>query len=126
MPSPMENSRSGRSESLDEMDQGAQCDAGGAFGEPGLGVVVPSGACNVEVNPRSVAGEFSDEPCSGDGTAAFSATDILYVGETALDEFTIFVVHGELPHFFASGFGAGEEFVGPRLIVAKNADVNVS
>src|SRR2546430_12492146 len=34
----------------------AEGHAGGASGQPGLGVVVPGGARDVEVNPRRVAG----------------------------------------------------------------------
>src|SRR5712691_5469038 len=91
----------------DEVDQGAEGYACGAFGEPGLGVVVPGGACDVEVNPRRVAGKFADEPSTGDGPAAFSAADVLHVGEAAFDEFAVFVVHRHGPHFFAGGFSAG-------------------
>src|SRR5579863_9787577 len=107
------------------MNQGAQGYASGALREPRLGIVVPGGASDVEVDPWSVAGEFPDEPRAGDGATAFSATDVLNIGKAALNEFPIFVVHGELPHFFASRFRAGEKFVGPRLIVAKDADVDV-
>ena len=107
------------------MDQGAKGDTRGAFGEPGFGVVVPGSARNVEVNPRSVAGKFADEPGAGDGTAAFTAADILNVGEAAFDEFAIFVIHGHGPHFFAGGFGAGEKLVCPGLVGAEDADVDV-
>src|SRR5579863_10082015 len=107
------------------MDKSTEGDASGALREPWLSVVVPGGACDVEVDPRSVAGEFPDEPRAGDGASAFAAADVLNVGKAAFNEFPIFVVHGELPHFFASSFRAGEEFVGPRLIVAKDADVDV-
>src|SRR5882724_47031 len=107
------------------MDEGAEGYAGGAFGEPRLGVVIPGGAGDVQVDPRRVAREFADEPSTGDGTAAFAATDVLDVCKAALDEFAIFVVHGQLPHFFTNGFGAGEEFVGPGLVGAEDTDVNV-
>src|ERR1700682_4796805 len=75
--------------------------------------------------PWSVSREFADEHCAGDGAAAFSAADVLNVGERTLDEFAVFLVHGHLPHFFAGRFGAGEKLVGPDLIVAKNAGVDV-
>src|SRR2546430_960679 len=71
--------------SLDQVHQCAEGDAGGAFGEPRLGIVVPGGAGDVEVNPWRVAGEFADEPRAGDGTAAFAAADVLDVGKTSLD-----------------------------------------
>ena len=57
--------------------------------------------------------------------AAFAAANILNVGEAALDEFAILVVHRHLPHFFAGGFGAGKQLVGPGLIGAEHADVDV-
>src|SRR5260370_15371051 len=75
-----------------EMDEGAEGDAGGAFGEPGLGVVVPGGAGDVQVDPRRVAGELLDEHGAGDGAAAFYAADVLGVGYVSLDEFDVVVV----------------------------------
>src|SRR5579872_7239445 len=111
----------------DEVDEGAEGDAGGAFGEPGLGVVVPGGAGDVEVDPGGVAGEFADEPGAGDAAAAFAAANVLNVGEAAFDELAVFVVHRHLPHFLADGFGGGEELVCPGLIGAgENADVDAS
>src|SRR5712691_1583141 len=109
----------------DEVDQGAEGYAGGAFGEPGLGVVVPGGAGDVEVNPGRVAGEFLDEHGAGDGAAAFAAADVLDVGDGSLDEIAVVVVDGHLPHFFADGFGAGEKLVGKGLVGAEDADVDV-
>src|SRR5713226_395171 len=109
----------------DEVDQGAEGYAGGAFGEPGLGVVVPSGAGNVQVNPGRVAGEFLDEHGAGNGAAAFAAADVLDVGDGSLDEIAVVVVDGHLPHFFADGFRAGEELFGERLVGAEDADVDV-
>src|SRR5262249_41066432 len=88
--------------------------------------VVPGGACDIEVNPRRVACKFADEPCAGDGAAALAAADVLNVGEAAFDEFAILVVHRKLPHFFAGGFGGGEELVGPALVgAAEDADVDI-
>src|SRR5712664_4751859 len=107
-----------------EVDEGAEGYASGAFGEPGLGVIVPGGAGDVEVNPRRVAGEFLDEHGTGDGAAAFAAADVLDVGDGALDEFAVVVVDGHLPHFFADGFGTGEQFVGEGLVGAEDADVD--
>src|SRR5712692_1315571 len=114
-----------RSIRQDEVDEGAEGDAGGAFGEPGLGVVVPGGAGDVQVNPGRVAGELLDEHGAGDGAAAFAAADVLDVGDGALDEFAVVVVDGHLPHFFADGFRTGEEFIGKRLVGAEDADVDV-
>ena len=107
------------------MNKSPEGDAGGAFGEPGFGVIIPRGARDIEVNPWSVACEFADEPRASDGTPTFAAADVLNVGEAAFDKFTIFVVHGELPHFFSGGFGAGEELVRPGLIGAENANVDI-
>ncbi len=107
------------------MDEGAEGHASGAFGEPGLGVVVPGRAGNVQVNPRRVACEFANEPSAGDGAAAFAAADVLNVSEAALNEFAILVIHRQLPHFFADGFGAGEELLGPGLVGAEDADVDI-
>src|SRR5579871_3703661 len=108
------------------MDESAEGDTSRAFGEPGLSVVVPGGSGDVEVNPRRVACKFANEPCARDGAAAFAAADVLNVGEATLDELTVFVIHGELPHFFADGFRRSEELVGPGLIRAtEDADVYV-
>src|SRR5260370_37360992 len=106
------------------MNQGADGEAGGAFGERGLGVIVPGGTSDVEVNARRVAGDLLDEQGTGDGAAAFAAADILDVGDGALDEFAVVVVDGHLPHFFADGFGTGEKFVGEGLVGAEDADVD--
>src|SRR5260370_4846217 len=106
------------------MNQRAEGDAGGAFGEPGLGVIVPGGTSDVEVNPRRVAGELLDEHGAGDGAAAFAAADVLDVSDGALDEFAVVVVDGHLPHFFADGFGTGEKFVGEGLVGSEDADVD--
>jgi len=108
-----------------EVDEGAEGHAGGAFGEPGLGVVVPGGAGDVQVDPGSVAGEFLDEHGAGDGAAAFPTADVLDVGDSSLDEFAVLVVDGHLPHFFASGFRTGEKFVGEGLVGPEDADVDV-
>src|SRR5260370_32102406 len=107
------------------MHEGAEGDAGGAFGEPGLGVVVPGGASDIEMDPRRVAGELLDEHGAGDGAAAFAAADVLDVGNGSLDEFAVVVVDGHLPHFFAGGFRTGEEIVREGLVGAEDADVDV-
>src|SRR5713101_1192685 len=109
----------------DEVDEGAEGYAGGAFGEPGLGVVVPGGAGDVQVNPGRVAGEFLDEHGAGDGAAAFAAADVLYIGEGALNEIAVIVVDGHLPHFFAGDFCAGEKFVSEGLVGAKDTNIDV-
>src|SRR6266436_5074554 len=82
------------------MDQGTQGYASRAFGEPGLGLVVPGGACDVEVDPGRIAGEFLDEHGAGDRAAAFAAADVLDVGDSALDEFAVVVVTG-ICHIFS-------------------------
>ncbi len=107
------------------MNEGAKGHAGGAFGEPRLGVVVPGGTGDVQVNPRRVASEFLDEHGAGNGAAAFAAADVLDIGDGSLDEIAVVVVDGHLPHFFADGFGAGEELVGKGLVGAEDADVDV-
>src|SRR5579859_40703 len=109
----------------DQVYQRAQGYAGGAFGEPGLGVVVPRGAGDVQMDPGGIAGEFLDEHGAGDGAAALAAADILDVGYGAFDEFAVVVINGHLPHFFAGGFGAGQEFVGEGLVGAEDADVDI-
>src|SRR5215467_8654881 len=83
-----------KSEGHHQVDQGAQRDARRALSEPGLGVVVPSGAGDVEVNQGSIAGKLAYEPCAGDRAAPLAAADILDIGETALDELPILIVHG--------------------------------
>src|SRR5712692_8041053 len=104
----------------DQVDEGAEGYAGGAFGEPGLGVVVPGGAGDVQVNPGRVAGEFLDEHGAGNGAATFAAADVLEIGDGPLDKFAVVVVDGHLPHFFAGEFRAGEELVGEGLVGAKD------
>src|SRR6266853_1517591 len=110
----------------DEMDESAKSHAGGAFGEPRLGVVIPGRAGDVQMNPRRVAGEFLDEHGAGDGAAAFAAADVLYIGEGALNEIAVIVVDGHLPHFFAGDFCAGEKFVSEGLVGAKDTNIDVS
>src|SRR5216683_2603460 len=107
------------------MDQGTQGYASRAFGEPGLGVVIPGGAGDVEVDPGGLAGKFLDEHGAGDRAAAFTAADVLDVSDGALDELAVIVVDGHLPHFFAGGFGACEQLVGERLIGAEDTNVDV-
>src|SRR6266481_7479712 len=107
------------------MDQGTQGYASRAFGEPGLGLVVPGGACDVEVDPGRIAGEFLDEHGAGDGAAALAAADVLDVGDSALDEFAVVVVYRHLPHFFAGGFSAGKQLVCKGLVGTEDADVDV-
>src|SRR4249920_2411370 len=85
----------------DEMDEGPKGNARRSFGEPGLGVIVPGGAGDVEVDPRRVARKFLDEHGAGDGASTFAASNVLNVGHGAFDEFAIVVVDGHLPHFFA-------------------------
>src|SRR5229473_1568794 len=114
-----------RSRRHDEVDEGAEGYAGRPFGEPGLGVVVPGGAGDVQVNPGRVAGELLDEHGAGDGAAAFAAANVLDVGDGALDEFAVIVVDGHLPHFFANSFRTSEKLVREGLVGAENADVNV-
>src|SRR5260370_9682234 len=81
-----------RSRRHDEVDEGAEGYAGRAFGEPGLGVVVPGGAGDVQGNPGRVAGELLGEHCAGDGAAAFAAADVLDVVDGALQAFSVFVL----------------------------------
>src|ERR1700687_646854 len=109
----------------DEMEEGAKRDTRGAFGKPGLGVVVPSGTGDIQVDPWGVACKFADEPSTCDGASTFATANILNVSKTSLDEFAILVVHRKLPHFFADGFGAGEQFVRPGLVGAEDADVDI-
>src|SRR5579859_127346 len=77
------------------------------------------------MDPRGVAGEFLDEHSAGDGTTTFAAANVLDVSDGAFDEFAVVVVNGHLPHFFAGGFGAGEEFVGKGLVGAEDADIDI-
>src|SRR5260370_7362822 len=61
----------------DEMDESAKGHAGGAFCEPRLGVVVPGGAGDIQVNPGRVAGEFLDEHGARDCASPFATADVL-------------------------------------------------
>ncbi len=65
------------------MDEGAKGHTGWALGKPGLGVVVPSSACDIEVNPGCISGKFLQEHCARDCTAALTAADVLDVCETS-------------------------------------------
>src|SRR5580693_6540544 len=90
-----------------------------SFGEPRLCIVVPCGAGNVQVNPRSISRKLANKPRASDTAATFAASDILYVREAAFDEFAILVIHRHLPHFFARGFGGSEQFIGESLVRAE-------
>src|SRR5207249_9271932 len=100
-----------RSIRQNEVDESAERHTSGTFGEPGLGVVVPSSAGDVQVNPGRVACEFLDEHGASDGAAALAAADVLDIGDGPLDEIAVIVVNRHLPHFFASGFRAGQELI---------------
>src|SRR6266481_2757259 len=99
----------------DEVDQGAEGYAGGAFGEPGLGVVVPGGAGDVEVNPGRVAGEFLDEHGTGDGAAGFGAGEKL-VGERLVRAEDADVDVGESDDDSAGERGGVDEMGGTELL----------
>jgi len=102
--------------SLHQVHQRAESNAGWTLGQPGLGVVIPRGARDVEVDPRRIAREFSDEPGASDRAAALAASDVLNVRKTALDLLAIVVVHRHLPHFFARRFGRCQQLVCKLLI----------
>jgi len=107
------------------VDESAERHTSGTFGEPGLGVVVPSSAGDVQVNPGRVACEFLDEHGASDGAAALAAADVLNIRDGPLDEIAVIVVNRHLPHFFASGFRAGQELIRKGLVGAEDADVDV-
>src|SRR6266852_5327156 len=107
------------------MDQRPEGHTRRAFCQPRLSVVIPSGAGDVQMDPRRVACEFANEPSARDGAPSFAAADVLNVSEAALDEFAILVVHRQLPHFFADGFGAEEELLRPDLVGAEDTNVDV-
>src|SRR6185437_8993057 len=68
---------------LNQVHERAHRDTRGAFGEPGLRVIVPGGASNVQVNPRRIAREFADEPRAGDLAFVFATAYILNFGKAA-------------------------------------------
>src|SRR5215469_3793438 len=78
----------------DEFDQGADGDAGGAFGDPGFGVFHPGDTGDVEVNPGRVTDELFKEHGGGDGAAPASAT-VDDVGDVGLDHLAIVVFDGQ-------------------------------
>src|SRR5260370_12359479 len=67
-----------------EVNEGAQGHSGGAFGEPGLGVVVPGSAGDVPVNPRRVASKFLDELAPGLAPPPLAPPGLLDVDQTPL------------------------------------------
>src|SRR5207237_8978555 len=83
----------------DEVDDGAEAHAGGAFREPGLGIVVPNGAGDVQMNPGGIAGKFLDEHGADGRARAFATADVLNVGDGSLYEFAILFVDRHLPQF---------------------------
>ena len=77
------------------------------------------------MNPGRITGEFLQEHSAGNSASTLATADVLNVGKRAFDQLAIFIVGGELPHFFSGGFGAGQKLVGPGLIGTKDADVDV-
>src|SRR5579871_3707008 len=108
-----------------QVDQRAHAYARGALGVPRFHVVLPGEARDVQVNPGRVTGKFLEEHGGDDGAAALAAADVLNIGDAALDHFAVIVIDGQLPHFFAGGFGARQELVRKRLVGAEHADVHV-
>ena len=56
-----------------QIDKRAHGHACAAFAGPGLGIVEPGGAGDIEVHPRRIAGEFAQEPGGDDGAGATAA-----------------------------------------------------
>src|SRR5437879_10415962 len=73
----------------DQINQSTDSHAGAAFASPGLGIVEPGGAGDIEVHPRGVAGKFTEEPGGDDGAGAAPAAHILNIGDGALDQVVV-------------------------------------
>src|SRR3990167_8734511 len=99
------------------MHQGAEADAGGAFGQAGSGLFQPGGAGDVEVNPGRVAHELLDEERAVDGAAAAALAGVADVSNLALDVVGVLVVKRHGPELLASGARAGEKGVEELLVV---------
>src|SRR3990167_2103539 len=108
------------------MHQGAEADAGGAFGQPRPGLFEPGGAGDVEVNPGRVAHELPDEERAVDGAAAAALAGVADVSNLALDVVGVVVVKRHGPELFSGGARAGQECVEERLVVGKGAGVEVA
>jgi len=87
-----------------------------AFRRPGLDVVLPGGAGDIEMDPRRIASEFLDEHRAHGGAAAFAGADVLNVRDAALDHLAIFLVQGEEATFFAGNFCACQKLVRKCLV----------
>src|SRR5271157_1921591 len=83
--------------SLYELHQAPHRDSRGTLGNPGLGILHPRGAGDIEVDPGSVFGEFLEEHSGGNG-AAPTAAGIHHVGDVRLDDLLAFVVERQAPH----------------------------
>src|SRR6266581_2935946 len=91
-----------------QIDQSTHSHAGAAFAGPGLGIVEPGGAGNIEVHPRRVAGKFTEEPSGNDGASAAPAAHILNISDGALDQVVVVLIERHGPHFLAGAARAGE------------------
>ena len=101
-----------------EVNETAHRDAGWPFGHPGLGVVQPGRAGDIQMNPRCLAGKFLEKPGRGiepPGRPPIFCKSAL----TLLELFAIFLVHGHLPHLVALRLGGMHPAVEQRSYRSK-------
>ena len=109
-----------------QIDERAHAYTAATFAGPGLGLIEPSGSGNIEVHPRSVAGEFAKEPGGDNSSSTTAAANVLNIGDGALDEFAVIVIKRHGPHFLAGAARAGEHFFGKRGVGAEDAGIEVA
>src|SRR5262245_54162188 len=77
--------------SAHQIHKSPQADACGADRQIRFAVFVPGRACDVQVRPGGVLGEFTDEISAGD-RARFAPAHVFDVGDLALDLFAVIFV----------------------------------
>src|SRR5208337_1233141 len=102
------------------LEDRADSDAAGAFGDKWLGIFDPGKAGDVEVNPGSVFDEdFEELGCRN--RAAPASAGILDVADVGLDHLGVLFAQGQAPEFFASGGERRVELCPDLIVVGKGS-----
>src|SRR5580693_9590454 len=109
---------------LHELNQATQRDSRWTFGDPGLLILHPGRARDVEMNPRSVFGELFQEHGRVDGAAPASPR-VYDVSDARLDIVFVFVIERQPPHLFSSFFIRFVEAFVHGIVVGEDPRVGI-
>ncbi len=105
------------------LQDAADAEAAGAFGDVGFGFLVPGHACNVEMDPGCFACEDVEELGCCDGSAPASA-GVLDIGDVGADLLVILVAERQAPDFFSGDIECLVELLEGLVIVGETAGVD--